>query len=168
MTERIVSLHKLLPENFNAWGHGEHYGGTEMPLATEWGAKFLGFHVETLDPEKFSCPYHLHQGEEELFIALKGSCVLRQDGKFRRVQAGDLVFFPTGVCHQFFNPGPEPFLFFALSNCNKEDVCEYPDTRKVIQRNPTRIFQDSKEITDYWAGEENPRSFWPEEWLKPI
>ncbi|WP_141733220.1 cupin domain-containing protein [Oligoflexus tunisiensis] len=165
--ERIVSLQKLSLENFEPWSHGDNYGGAEWPLAEKWGAQALGFHLETLDPGKFSCPYHRHEGEEELFIALQGSCVLRQDGNFRRVQTGDLIFFPTGVCHQFFNPGPEPFVFFALSNRNKADVCEYPDSHKRIERNPRRITQDGKEIDDYWAGEENPSSFWPEEWLKP-
>ncbi len=168
MTERIISLQHMLLENFKTWSQGDHYGGSELPLADQWNARFLGFHVETLDPGKFSCPYHLHRGEEELFIALKGTCVLRQDGKFRRVQAGDLVFFPTGVCHHFYNPGPEVFIFFALSNRNQQDVCEYPDSRKVMERNTRRILQDGKEISDYWAGEENPRSLWPAEWLKPL
>jgi uncharacterized cupin superfamily protein len=165
--ERIISLQDLRLENFKPWNHGESYGGTELPLAEAWGAQALGFHVETLDAGKFSCPYHKHEREEELFIAIKGSCVLRQDGKFRRIHAGELVFFPTGVSHQFYNPGPEPFVFFALSNRDKEDVCEYPDSRKRMERNPRRIFQDGQEIKDYWAGEESPGSFWPEEWLKP-
>lgn len=166
--DRVISLHSLILTSFKSWSHGSHYGGAELPLAETWGAQFLGFHLETLDPGKFSCPYHLHKGEEELFIALKGSCVLREDGKFRRISAGDLLFFPVGVLHQFFNPGPEPFLFFALSNRNNADVCEYPDSRKMLVRNPRQLFQDGQPIEDYWAGEENPSSFWPAEWLKPL
>lgn len=165
--DRILSLTELAWEKFESWSHGTQYGGTELPLAAAWGAKHLGFHIETLDPGKFSCPYHLHQAEEELFIALKGSCVLRVDGNFRRIRPGDLVFFPTGVSHQFFNPGPEAFVFFALSNLDQADVCEYPDSRKVLQRNPRKVLQDGREIDNYWEGEENPRAFWPEEWLKP-
>jgi uncharacterized cupin superfamily protein len=165
--DRVISLHSLVLESFQAWSQGSQYGGTELPLAETWGAQFLGFHLETLDPGKFSCPYHLHRGEEELFIAIKGSCVLREDGKFRRIRAGDLVFFPVGVLHQFFNPGPEPFLFFALSNRNSQDVCEYPDSRKKLIRHPRQLFQDGQPIQDYWAGEEDPASFWPAAWLKP-
>lgn len=167
MIHRTIEINNINTSLFNKWSYGSSYGGAEMPLGEKWGAQYLGFHIETLDPGKFSCPYHSHSGEEELFVALKGSCVLRENGQFRRIRPGDLVFFPVGVSHQFFNPGPEPFLFFALSNRNSTDVCEYPDSRKTLIKSPRQLLQDGKPIDDYWTGEENPSSFWPSQWLQP-
>jgi len=165
--KHIISLQNLPFKSFEKWAQGSSYGGSELPLASEWGAQHLGFHLETLDPKKFSCPYHRHSGEEELMLVIKGHAVLRQDGDFRRVQTGDLIFFALGVTHQFYNPNDEPFIFFALSNKNAADVCEYPDSRKVYDRGAKKIFQDGKPIEDYWTGEEDPASFWPKEWLAP-
>ncbi len=163
--KHIFSLNELNLSAFETWQHGSSYGGSELPLASEWGAQHLGFHLETLNPKKFSCPYHRHSGEEELMLVIKGEAVLRQDGVFRRVQSGDLIFFALGVTHQFYNPNDELFVFFALSNKNAVDVCEYPDSRKTYDRGAKKIFQDGQLMEDYWAGEEEPATFWPEEWL---
>lgn len=168
MKECIISLSDQANEFKDRWDHGPHYGGSELQLAKAWGAQFLGFHLETVDPGKFSCPYHLHTQEEELFVVVRGHAVLRQDGEFRRLKAGDLVFFPVNSLHHFYNPGPEPFVFLGLSNNSKEDSCRYPDSRKTLQKSPRKIYQDGREVEDYWLGEENPRDFWPAEWLNPI
>jgi gentisate 1,2-dioxygenase len=48
--------------------------------------------METLPPGSFSCPYHLHHHEEELFIAFKGSAMVRQDNEFFEIKEGDLIF----------------------------------------------------------------------------
>ena len=69
---------------------------TTESLSKKMGAENLGFHVEILAPGKFSCPYHFHHLEEELFLVLEGHAILRQDGRFRKVSTGDLIFFKNG------------------------------------------------------------------------
>jgi uncharacterized cupin superfamily protein len=159
----------LLDENLNyeSWRQGDSYAGSSAPLAKEWGAERLGFHVERLSPGKFSCPYHSHRKEEELFIALNGSATIRQDGEFFRVHKGDVFFFKSGVAHQMFNHTSEPFLFFALSNTDPDEVCQYPDSRKILSVKDKTISQDGQIVSDYWKDEEDPKRFWPDKILKP-
>jgi uncharacterized cupin superfamily protein len=157
----VVNLFDKAHPGFTRWEHGEHYAGAEAPLAKPWGAEALGFHIEILDPGKFSCPYHRHEKEEELFIALEGSATVRQDGEFFAVSAGDLFFFKKGVTHQIYNHTSKPFRFFALSNDHPEEVCDYPDSRKKLETKLDRITQDGVEVDDYWKDEEDPRSHWP-------
>ncbi|MGZ3802403.1 MAG: cupin domain-containing protein, partial [Bdellovibrio sp.] len=110
------------------------YASSSAPIASLWETSKLGFHVEVLAPGAFSCPYHFHDQEEELFIVLKGSAMVRQHEEFYEVNEGDLVIFKTGVAHQFYNHTEKPFRFFALSNKCPEEVCEYPDSNKKWDR----------------------------------
>ncbi len=158
----IINILDSEASGFESWEHGPEYGGATRALAAELGAEKLGFHLETLEARRFSCPYHRHQGEEELFIVLKGRALLRQDGEFKEIKEGDLVFFKTGVAHQFYNHTDSPFIFFALSNRDPADVCEYPDSRKVLNVADRKLTQDGQEVEDYWQDEENPRNFWPQ------
>lgn len=130
------------------------------------GAKKLGFHAEILPPGAFSCPYHFHHSEEELFLVLEGEATLRQNNEFRRVTRGDLIFFPNSPegAHQFYNHSDKPFRFLALSTMDHFEVCEYPDSKKINVSKVKKVFQGVSSV-DYWHGEENPRSFWPKEYL---
>jgi uncharacterized cupin superfamily protein len=130
------------------------------------GANKLGFHAEILPPKCFSCPYHFHHSEEELFLVLEGEATLRQADRFRKVAKGDLIFFPNNPegAHQFYNHTDRPFKFFALSTMDKFEVCEYPDSKKTYIARIKKLFQLGQEV-DYWQGEEDPKRFWPKEYL---
>lgn len=86
--------------------------------ATAMGAKKLGFNIATIPPGQFSCPYHFHHSEEELFLVLEGKAMLRQashsesakpqdhqQAQYQEVSKGDLIFFQTGPegAHQLYN-----------------------------------------------------------------
>jgi uncharacterized cupin superfamily protein len=141
----------------------EKYRFRSMPLASAMGAKKLGFHVEILEPQAFSCPYHFHHSEEELFLVLKGRAMLRQDNKFREVSEGDLIFFPPSPegAHQFYNHTNEPFEFFALSTKDEFEVCEYPDSGKIMVGKLRKVFQAGAEV-DYFKDEKDPSKYWPQ------
>jgi uncharacterized cupin superfamily protein len=151
---------------FTRWSHGEHFGGKEAELGNAFKAEVLGFHVEVLDPGKFSCPYHRHEKEEELFLVIKGSATVRQNDEFFQVREGDLVFFKREVAHHFYNHTEEPFLFFALSSTHPEEVCEYPDSRKKLEVSGRKLTQDGNPVEDYWKDEDDPGRFWPESIIK--
>jgi len=74
-----------------------------------------------MNPKTFACPYHYHEKEEELMIVLEGEAIVRKNGEFRKVKAGDLVYYETGPAsvHQLYNHTDQPFQFFVLSIVSK-------------------------------------------------
>lgn len=161
----IVNLLDQTQLNFEKYEQGK-YSSSSAEISNLWKTQKLGFHMEILDPGTFSCPYHLHHQEEELFIAFKGSSMVRQDDEFFEIKEGDLIVFKTGVAHQFYNHTKLPFIFFALSNKEPNEICEYPDSNKKWDRQQKKIFQNGKEIEDYWKDEENPDTSWPKQIIK--
>jgi uncharacterized cupin superfamily protein len=152
----------LNPEDF-----GPKYLGSTRELGTEMGSKLLGFHVEVLDPKMFSCPYHWHEKEEELAVVLAGEAVLRVGGQFRKVQKGDLLFFPPGAAtaHHLYNHTDQPFKFLAMSSkVITDEKCHYPDSNKVLDR-LTRLITQNGEPATYFKDEEDPSRYWPAEAL---
>lgn len=164
----VVNLFDQKNLSYESEQYGDSYAGSSAPIAKLWNSKKLGFHAEIVDPGTFSCPYHLHHEDEELFLVLEGSAICRQDGEFFELKAGDLILFKTGVAHQFYNHTDKPFRFLALSSKSPDEVCEYPDSRKRLEYPAMRITQEGAEVSDYWKDETNPRQHWPPELLKPV
>jgi uncharacterized cupin superfamily protein len=148
--------------NFEKFEQGK-YASSSAEISSLWKTQKLGFHMETLNPGSYSCPYHFHHHEEELFLVFKGSAMVRQDNEFFEINEGDLIVFKTGVAHQFYNHTKVPFLFLALSNKEPNEICEYPDSNKLWDRQHKKLFQNGVEVQDYWLGEEYPEKFWPKE-----
>src|SRR3954467_14757245 len=90
--KNIVNLGQL---EFVNEGKDPHYAYDVAPaaMAKAMGARKLGYNVSILPPGQFTCPYHFHHSEEELFLVLEGRAMLRQADKFREVVKGDLIFF---------------------------------------------------------------------------
>ena len=142
--------------------HGQ-YSCESAEISSLWNTQKLGFHMQSLSSKSFSCPYHLHHSEEEVFLAIKGFAMVRQDDQFFEIKEGDLIIFKTGVAHQFYNHTNLPFLFLAHSNKEPEEICEFPDSNKKWSRKQKKLFQHGKELENYWKDEENPKKFWPKE-----
>ena len=135
---------------------------TSEKLAEIAGAKHLNFDVRSLDPGKFSFPYHFHRAAEELFIILSGEATLRSPKGFERVSQGDIIFFeegPTGA-HQLHNHGDAPCVYIDLRTSFGIDVCEYPDSGKVNILPDREIFEKSSKV-DYFKGEQEVATKWP-------
>ncbi|MCE5316241.1 MAG: hypothetical protein LLG04_02620, partial [Parachlamydia sp.] len=62
---------------------------TSPRLAELSNAKHLHFDMRSLDPGKFSFPYHFHRAAEELFVILSGEATLRSPEGFQKVSEGD-------------------------------------------------------------------------------
>ncbi len=73
--KNIININEV---EFEAWSAGENYQGQAAELSKTIGTQKLAFHIEILSPKKFSCPYHFHHSEEELFLALEGKAILRK------------------------------------------------------------------------------------------
>jgi len=160
--KNVINVFEAIQQAQLRWEHGTNYGGFNAEIAKELGNERLGFHIETVDPGRFSCVYHSHTDKEELVIILDGEGTVRQNDEFFTVKRGDLVFYRTGSSHQMYNHSSVPLAFFIIANNSKQDVCTYPDSRKVM--GPDRkIVQDGIEVKDYWKDEEDPRPFWPKD-----
>ncbi|MGI6558860.1 MAG: cupin domain-containing protein [Limnochordia bacterium] len=59
-------------------------------------------------------PYHIHEKEEEVMYITGGKGIAITEGVEEEIKAGDLVFMPPGLRHQFKNTGDEvlTFMFF--------------------------------------------------------
>ena len=100
-----------------------------------------------------SHPPHCHSAEEELFVVLGGSGVVRLGDEEHPVDRGSLVARPagTGVAHSFA-AGDDGLELLAYGERDPRDVCWYPRSQKLSFRAFGAIFR--VERVDYWDGEE--------------
>ncbi len=135
---------------------------TAVPRLSEMvKSKNLIFDVRSLDPGKYSYPYHFHRYSEELFILFSGSVTLRTPKGMQEVKTGDIIFFETGEsgAHQLFNPGNVPCVYLDIRTNSGHDVTEYPDSDKINIAPNHGIFEKQSKV-DYFKGEENVDETW--------
>ena len=156
--KNIINVNNVEMED---WSMGEAYVGKSADVARKLKSKKLGFHIEILSPKKYSCPYHYHHTEEELFYVLDGEATLRQNNEYQIISKGDLVFFGLGeeYSHQFYNHTDKEFKFIAISNLDKSDIAYYPDSGKVNIRKTRDIFKLDDKVP-YITDEEDPSKYW--------
>jgi uncharacterized cupin superfamily protein len=135
---------------------------TSPDLSDLAGSKNLNFYVRSLDPGKYSYPYHSHRNSEELFVVLSGKAMLRTPEGFRELEEGDIAFFEMGNAgaHQLYNHTEQPFIYLDLGTKSGIDVCDYPDTGKTGIL-PYRELYKKTGRADYFEGEENVSDKWP-------
>ncbi|MDD2303269.1 MAG: cupin domain-containing protein [Prolixibacteraceae bacterium] len=123
----------------------------------------LNFDLRLLNPEQFSAPYHFHRNSEELFMVVSGSMTLRTPVGLEIVSSGDLVFFEMGEtgAHQFFNHTTEPCIYLDVRTFIGFDVCEYPDSGKLLLAPSMEVFDKESQVA-YFKGEENMVEKWEE------
>ncbi len=107
------------------------------------GARQLGYNLTVLPPGKVQCPFHVHHGEEEMFLILEGEGELRFGDVRYALRKHDVVACPTGgaeLAHQIINTGKTMLRYLALSTLVDVEVCEYPELAKGrrIRRTPGR------------------------------
>ncbi len=123
--------------------------------------KNLNFDLRLLNPGQFSAPYHFHRNSEELFMVLSGSMTLRTPEGLEIVTSGDLIFFEMGEtgAHQFFNHATEPCTYLDIRSFIGFDVCEYPDSGKILLAPSLEIFTKQPKV-GYFEGEEHILEKW--------
>lgn len=126
----------------------------------------LNFDIRQLNQGQFSAPYHFHRFAEELFMILSGSMTLRSPQGFESVSGGDLIFFEMGEsgAHQFYNHTDEPCIYLDIRTYLGYDVCEYPDSDKILiapsfeifrKNSQSSYFEGEKDIVDKWDSLKN-------------
>ena len=121
----------------------------------------LNFDLRQFNPDEYSAPYHFHRYAEELFMILSGSATLRTPNGLEVVSNGDILFFEIGEsgAHQLYNHTNEPCVFLDVRSYIGYDVCEYPDSDKILLAPSFEIFDKNDQI-NYFKGEENIRDKW--------
>ena len=127
-----------------------------LPLARGTAAQKLGIGIDIVPPGKRACPYHFHHAQEEMFVVLRGEGHLRVAGEMVPIGAGDVIFVPPGpeYPHQIVNTSDAPLRYLSISTQERPEVCEYPDSGKVLAAAPgLRAIQRREPGLDYWDGE---------------
>jgi len=134
---------------------------TSAALSDALGARQLDLFIRSLDPGKYSYPYHFHRNSEELFVILSGRARLRTPEGICELKEGDIVFFEQGPkgAHQLFNHTGAPCRYLDLGAITDLDVCEYPDSGKINILPQREIFR-KEDTVDYCEGEENVADKW--------
>jgi uncharacterized cupin superfamily protein len=124
----------------------------------------LKFDVKSIDPGKYSYPYHFHRNAEELFVVLSGSATLRTPEGFEEISEGDIMYFEIGPsgAHQIYNHTKEPCKYIDIRTFTGLDVCEYPDSGKVNILPYMEIYKTEDRV-DYYNGEDKVSEKWPAE-----
>ncbi len=140
---------------------------SSLPLEKISKSKYLHFDIKSLNPGKFSYPYHFHRNAEELFIILEGEATLRSPEGYQKISKGDIIFFEEGSSgtHQLYNQSEEQLVYIDLRTKANIDVCEYPDSGKINILPALDIFEEGSKVP-YYSGEEGVKNQWPEELLK--
>ena len=124
----------------------------------------LGVTVYELQAGQTQSPYHFHHAQDELILVLRGRPALRTPDGEHELGPGDFVHFPRGPAgaHQVVNRTEEPALYVVGSNRTYPEVCEYPDSEKLLvmsrgeSQRGDRLWSVHQlgEAVDYFDGEE--------------
>jgi quercetin dioxygenase-like cupin family protein len=76
------------------------------------GAPNFAMRHFTVEPGGFT-PRHSHNYEHEVYI-VEGTGRIEQDGEFREIRAGDVIFVQPNKTHQFVNNSTQPMKFLCL------------------------------------------------------
>jgi uncharacterized cupin superfamily protein len=121
----------------------------------------LNFDLRLLKPGQFSAPYHSHRNAEEFFMVLSGSMTARTQDGLEILSVGDMVFCEMGEtgAHQFYNHGAEPCTYLDIRTFLGMDVCDYPDSGKILIAPSFEIYNKENKLT-YFEGEEKILEIW--------
>jgi len=116
------------------WRLREGIGVEAKDPARLLGSEICGFRLERLAPGDQASQLHRHHFQEELFLILSGSGVLRHGGEIVDVREGDFILYRAGddSPHTFVNTGRVPLVFVATGNRVPHEVCEYPEEGTVF------------------------------------
>ena len=137
------------------WSEGLRFGGRVKALGARAGAVKVGVIIEELPPHRQSVPFHWHTAEEEHLWFLEGRATLRLGDERYPVVAGDYVCFPAGrpLGHCIVNDSDAPCRYLVIGERSPDDVCFYPDSRKVMIRRAGRTILSTEDGRAYWDGE---------------
>lgn len=159
MTRPVINLDEV---EFDDIEENGLYTSRRAMFSDKIGARKLGYNLTVLPPGKVQCPFHNHHGEEEMFLILDGTGELRFGDARYPLRRHDVIACPTGgpeTAHQIINTGDVDLRYLSLSNLCDLEVCEYPDSGKLLavagvpgERHLRKMFRAPGDA-DYYEGE---------------
>lgn len=128
----ILNLDEVTLEHLT---HGDRFEVRDGAIAAQIGARLLGYSVCVVPPGKRAYPLHCHHINEEMFLVLEGSGMVRFGEHEYPIRKGDLIAAPPGgrdTAHQIVNTSQEELRYLCVSTMIPQDVIEYPDSDKVL------------------------------------
>ena len=132
-------------------------------IGAKIGAKKLGYNLTIVPPGKKAWPMHNHHVNEEMFLILEGTGLLRFGEQEFELKKHDVIAAPPGkrqVAHQIVNTGQVDLKYISLSTMENFDACEYPDSNKISvmvgedwNDMQLRHITKAEQAIDYWDGE---------------
>ncbi|PCI88128.1 MAG: cupin [Hyphomicrobiales bacterium] len=146
---------------------GENLVGRHADVSEQIGGQKLGYNIAICPVGKSTCPFHNHRINEEMFMILEGTGLLRFGKDEYPLRPLDIIACPPGdqsVAHEIINTGDVDLKYLALATNIADEVCEYPDSGKVgiyvgEKNNRFRHLYHIDKDTDYYDGETNKRLF---------
>ncbi len=106
-----------------------------VSVAERIGAQKLGYSLSVIPSGGKACPFHNHHVNEEMFLVLNGEGLLRFGENEYNLKKHDIIACPPGgreVAHQIINTGTEELRYLSLSTNEPHEICEYPDSDKIL------------------------------------
>lgn len=120
------------------------------------GSEKIYVNIDFVKPGGKSTMYHSHSRQEEFFLIMSGSALLRINEEKIPVKTGDVISKPAGknIAHQFINNSSEILQILDVGNRDKDDVAIYPDENKIFIRNKKLVFNINDNIEN-WTSDPN-------------
>ena len=165
--ETVIDISTLQPIDFTP-ENSTKFGGKFAEMGKTLGLEGLGCRYFVVKPGRRAFPFHNHLGNDELFIIMEGQGIYRYGEKTSEISAGSVCGAPRGGragAHQIINNSNEELKYLAISTLNDPDICEYPDSNKVLAKGikPGKDFRTAymkyiglmENQVDYYHGEED-------------
>ena len=162
----IVAKGEFLLDIFNVDKLPEQYvWDDEIGLVTKLlgdaaGSQKIYVNIDYVPPKAYSTRYHSHSQQEEFFMILSGTGILRLNGEEKTVKQGDFIAKPAGknIAHTFYNSSNEVLTILDIGTNQNEDTCYYPDDDMYMQKSYElrRIFKGT-DLNTSWLPEPNPK-----------
>ena len=127
-----------------------------LRLGAAAGSQRLYVNIDHVKPGAKSVKYHAHSRQEEFFLILQGTGVLRIDGKRIAVKSGDFVAKPAGkgIAHQFINTGSKILQILDCGLKEAGDIVTYPDENVALIPSMKRAFRGGAALKN-WSSDPN-------------
>lgn len=146
-----------LNENF-IWH--DKVGLVTQSLGAAAGSQKIYVNIDRVPPNAFSTKYHSHSQQEEFFMILDGSGILRLNDEEYPIKKGDFIAKPPArfIAHQFYNSGKDVLVILDVGTVENEDTCYYPDEDIYLHKsNGKNIVFRKQSNLDEWTSEPNSK-----------
>ena len=125
-------------------------------LGAAAGSDKIYVNIDSVKPGAKSVKYHSHSKQEEFFLILKGSGILRVEDEEVSVKQGDFVAKQAGkgIAHQFINNGSDVLQILDCGLNVKDDSITYPDEDVILLKKKGLVFRIPDAIKD-WSSDPN-------------